>query len=83
MNKHTIIIIAVVTIGFAVGETMVVTGQSNSTNVDKQKIIITWLKTNDTKSSDAPVISVSSEDFWEIFEPLLELSTNGSAHAPE
>ena len=51
---------------------------TDQTNSDKQKIIVTWLETNDTKTSDTPVISVSSEDFWNIFEPLLKLSVNGS-----
>jgi hypothetical protein len=49
--------------------------QNNSTNIDKQNIIVTCLETNDTKT-DTPVIGVSDEDFWKIFEPLLELSTN-------
>lgn len=76
MSKHIIIFIAVAIIGFAVNEYIVVTAQTNSTNSDKQKIIVTWLETNDTKTSDTPMISVSGEDFWKIFEPLLELSTN-------
>jgi hypothetical protein len=50
--------------------------QNNSTNIDKQNVIVTWLETNKTKTSSVPVISVSDEDFWKIFEPLLELSTN-------
>ncbi|HZA70239.1 MAG TPA: hypothetical protein VE548_11125 [Nitrososphaeraceae archaeon] len=90
MNEHIIIIfIAVAMIGFAVSETIVVTAQqkqmnvSNYTNMDNQKIIVTWLKTNDTMTSETSVISVSSEDFWKIFEPLLELSTNGSTSASE
>jgi hypothetical protein len=76
MSKHIIILIAIAIIGFAVNENIVVTAQTNSTNSDKQKIIVTWLETNDTKTSDTPVIRISSEDFWKIFEPLLELSTN-------
>jgi hypothetical protein len=51
-----------------VGETMMVTAQdyinqTNSTKSDKQKIIVTWLETNDTKTSDTPVTSVSNEHF--------------------
>jgi uncharacterized alpha/beta hydrolase family protein len=38
--------------------------QSNSTNIDKQNIIVTWLETNDTKDSSAPMIMVSDQDFW-------------------
>jgi uncharacterized alpha/beta hydrolase family protein len=34
--------------------------QSNSTNIDKQNIIVT----NDTKDSSAPMIMVSDQDFW-------------------
>lgn len=75
MGKYTIIFIVVAMVSFTVNENIVVTAQSNSTNLDKQKIIVTWLETNDTKT-DTPVISVSDEDFWKIFEPLLELSTN-------
>jgi len=62
-------------VSFAVNENIVVTAQSNSTNSNKQKIIVTWLETNDAKT-DTAVISVSDEDFWKIFKPLLELSTN-------
>jgi uncharacterized alpha/beta hydrolase family protein len=38
--------------------------QSNSTNIDKQNIIVAWLETNDTKGSSAPMIMVSDQDFW-------------------
>jgi hypothetical protein len=75
MCKYAIIFIVIAMIGFAVNENIVVTAQSNSTNSDKQKIIVMWLETNDTKT-DTPVIGVSDEDFWKIFEPLLELSTS-------
>jgi hypothetical protein len=62
-----------------VSETITVTAQdyinqTNSTMLDKQKIIVTWLELN--KTGDSPVISISSEDFWKIFGPLLELSGN-------
>ena len=75
MSKYAIIFIIVVIIGFAVNENIVVTAQINSTNSDKQKVFVMWLETNNTKT-DTPVISVSDEDFWKIFEPMLELSTN-------
>ncbi len=78
MGKYTIIFIVVAMIGFAVNENIVVTAQTNSTNSDKQKIIVTWLETNDTKTSDTPAISISDEDFWKAFNPLLEQSINGS-----
>ena len=38
--------------------------QSNSTNMDKQNIIVNWLETNNTKTSHAPVIMVTDQDFW-------------------
>ena len=78
MGKHIIIFIVVAMIGFAVNETILAAAQSNSTNSDKQKIIVTWLETNDTKTSDTPAISISDEDFWKTFNPLLEQSINAS-----
>ena len=54
--------------------------QTNSTQSERQKIIVTWLETNDTKtSSDTPVISINSKDFWKIFELLVRQSMNGSS----
>ena len=54
--------------------------QTNSTQSERQKIIVTWLETNDTKtSSDTPVISINSKDFWKIFESLVKQSMNGSS----
>jgi hypothetical protein len=78
MAKYTIIFIVVIIIGFAVNGNIVVTAQTNSTNSDKQKIIVTWLETNETKT-DTPVISISDEDFWKIFESLVKQSMNGSS----
>lgn len=75
MNKYTIVL-AVVIMGFIVSKTMIVIAQEqiNSTNSDKQKIIVTWLQVNETKTESDPVISINSEDFWKIFGPLLEQS---------
>ena len=54
--------------------------QTNITQSERQKIIVTWLETNDTKtSSDTPVISINSKDFWKIFELLVRQSMNGSS----
>jgi hypothetical protein len=78
MSKHIIILIAIAIIIFAVNENIVATAQTNSTNSDTQKIVVTWLETNDTKTSDTPAISISDEDFWKTFNPLLEQSINGS-----
>ena len=56
------------------------TNQTNSTQSERQKIIVTWLETNDTKtSSETPVISINSEDFRKIFESLVKQSMNGSS----
>jgi hypothetical protein len=79
MNEHILVIVVIAMIAmisFVVPETLFVTAQSNSTNSDKQKIIVTWLDTNDTKTSDTSV-SISGEDFWKTFEPLLKQSING------
>ena len=52
--------------------------QTNITQSERQKIIVTWLETNDTKTSnDTPVISINSKDFWKIFELLVRQSING------
>jgi hypothetical protein len=60
-------------------QSIAVTAQTNSTHSDTQKIIVTWMEKNDTKTIDSPMISVSGEDFWKIFESLLKQSINGSA----
>lgn len=73
---------AVVVIGFMFSETMLVTAQekltnqSNSTNPDKQSIVVTWLEANKTETDTIPMISISSKDFWKIFGPLLEHQLN-------
>ena len=78
MKMQIIIFIAVAIIGFVFNENIVVTAQINSTNSGEQKIVVTWLETNDTKTSDTPAISISDEDFWKTFNPLLEQSINAS-----
>jgi hypothetical protein len=96
MNKLLIALIIaaiIVTIGFAINGIVNATAQdrklnyqisqSNSTNIDKQSIIVTWLETNDTKASSAPMIMVSDQDFWMVFGPLLEQSINGSTSSFE
>ena len=78
MYRH-IIAIALAIIGFIVNESMVAPAQdnnpTNSTKSDKPKIIVTWLEANKIKTDTAQVISISGEDFWKIFGPLLEQST--------
>lgn len=82
MNKYIVIIIATVIVEFAVSKTIIVTAQSNSTNSDRRNIIVTWLEANKTKTGSALMISISGEDFWKIFEPLLKQSIKGSADLP-
>jgi Na+-translocating ferredoxin:NAD+ oxidoreductase RnfG subunit len=88
MNKLIIVLIVamiIAVVGFVLRGVVNATvqesiGQNNSTSRDKQKIIVTWLETNDTKtSSDTPVISINSEDFWKIFESLVKQPINGSS----
>jgi hypothetical protein len=69
--------------GFTMSDTMITMAQPNdnisrnnttalnSTDSDGKNIIVTWLETNQTNT-----IRVSNEDFWKIFGPLFELSTN-------
>jgi hypothetical protein len=48
----------------------------NSTDSDGKNIVVIWLESNKTNANSTPTISVSNEDFWKIFGPLFELSTN-------
>ena len=85
INKH-IIALVILMVGFMISETAVATAeekqmdesfiQSNFT--DRNNIGVTWLETNKTKPDNAQVFSISDEDFWMVFEPLLEQSINGS-----
>jgi hypothetical protein len=91
VTSKNILAALIVIIGVMINETMVATAQekqmntSKATNIDKQKIIVTWLETNATKtSSDTPVISINSKDFWKMFEPLvIQLTINGSTSSLE
>ena len=70
-------------IGFMINESIVVTAQSNATNSERRNIIVTWLETNKTMTDNIPMVSISGEEFWTIFEPLLEQSINGSTDSSE
>jgi hypothetical protein len=75
-------------VGFIISDTMVAIAQPNgnisrnnitalnSTNSDGKNIVVTWLESNKTNVNSTPMISISNEDFWKIFGPLFELSTN-------
>jgi hypothetical protein len=81
INKYAIAF-AVVMIGLARSDSAALiaqgklTNQNNFTKAEKQSIIVTWLDANKIKSD--PVVSISSEDFWKFFDPLVEQSINGS-----
>ena len=70
MNKLLIVLIVamiLVIIGFMLSGVVNALAQTNSTKSDKQKIIVTWLDVNNTKTSDLSMINISSKDFWKIF----------------
>ena len=73
MNRYAIVS-TVAMIVFMASGTMIVAAQEqiSSTNSDKQEIIVTWLDANKTKTDTVPAISISYNDFWKTFEPLLE-----------
>ena len=83
-----IILFIVDTVGFIISETLVAIAQPsgnsshnnttalNSTDSDGKNIVVTWLQSNKTNIISGPMIRVSNEDFWKIFGPLFELSTN-------
>jgi hypothetical protein len=83
MNKPIIALIVTVLVGFTISETMVVIAQpngnishNNTTDLDldsdSKNIVVTWLN----ESNKTNTISISNEDFWKIFGPLFELTTN-------
>ena len=76
MISETMVVIAPVNGNISHNNTIAL----NSTNSDRRNIIVTWL---DTKTIDTPVISVSNEDFWEVFGSLLKPSINGSISSSE
>lgn len=49
---------------------------SNSNGTDVKQITLKWLISNETKPDNSFTIRVSSQDFWKIFGPLLQLSIN-------
>ena len=75
-------------VGFIISETLVAIAQTsgnsshnnttalNSTDSDGKNIFVIWLESNKTNVNSTLTISVSNEDFWKIFGPLFELSTN-------
>ncbi|MGC1133486.1 MAG: hypothetical protein WA941_11730 [Nitrososphaeraceae archaeon] len=85
INKQ-IIALVILMVGFMISETAVATAEekqmdesfSQSNFIDRNNIGVTWLETNKTKPDNAQVFSISDEDFWMVFEPLLEQSINGS-----
>jgi hypothetical protein len=84
MSKYAVMFTVVIIGIMGVSETITVIAQdyinqTNSTKLDKQKIIVTWLELNKT-AGDSPVISISSEEFWKIFGPLVEQSGNKTAN---
>ena len=82
-----IALVVTVMVGFTISDTMVAIAQLNGNisrnnttaldlDSDGKNIVVTWLESNKTNVKSAQIISVSNEDFWKIFGPLLELSTN-------
>jgi hypothetical protein len=80
-------LIVSVLVGFTISETIAAIAQPNGNisrnnttaldlDSDGKNIIVTWLQSNKTNANSTPTISVSNEDFWKIFGPLFELSTN-------
>lgn len=43
---------------------------------DHKRIALKWLEANETKTENNP--TMTSQDFWKFFGPLLELSANGT-----
>jgi hypothetical protein len=83
------------TVGFLINEASVTIAQLNSSisnnitialnskDPDGKKLVLTWTESNDTDTHSVPMISVSHEDFWKTFGPLLKTSTNESVNTLE
>ena len=77
-----------VIVGFTINETIAAIAQTsgnisrnnttalNSTDSDGKNIVVIWIESNKTNRISAPMVSITNEDFWKIFGPLFELSTN-------
>jgi hypothetical protein len=88
MNKLIITLVVTIMIVFNMSDIMVTIAQLNgnishnnttalnSTDSDGKNIVVTWLESNKTNANSVPMISITNEDFWKIFGPLFELSTN-------
>ena len=88
MDKPIITLVVAIMTGFTMSDTMITMAQPNyninrnntkalnSTDSDGKNIVVTWLQSNKTNANSTPTIRVSNEDFWKIFGPLFELSTN-------
>ena len=83
--------LVIVMIGFMISETAVATAEEKQMNesfsqsnfTDRKNIVVTWLETNKTIPENVRVFSISDEDFWMVFEPLLEQSINRSTVSSE
>lgn len=90
INKY-IMSLVIVLIGFMISETSVATAEEKQMNesfsqsnfTDRKNIVVTWLETNKTMPENVKVFSISDEDFWMVFEPLLEQSINRSTVSSE
>jgi hypothetical protein len=54
-----------------------------SKDPEDKNLVLTSIESNDTDFHSVPTISVSHEDFWRTFGPLLKTSVNGSANTLE
>lgn len=85
-------VVLTLTIGFTMTDITLALAQLNNNNsrnnsmasistsmksdADGKHIVITWLEANETTHDNSPIISVTSQEFWQAFSPLLEISTN-------
>jgi tRNA(Ile2) C34 agmatinyltransferase TiaS len=93
INKqiNSLVIVMIGFIGFMISETAVATAEEKQMNesfnqsnfTDRKNIVVTWLETNKTMPENVKVFSISDEDFWMVFEPLLEQSINRSTVSSE
>ena len=75
MNIHiTIVVITLMFTGTTIGMAQEeLKNESNSTNSNRRDQSESQLNTN-----NSPVISISNDDFWKLFGPLIEQKSNTS-----
>lgn len=97
--KPVLSVVLTIVIAFTITDISIALAQLNSNNSrnnsiasnftsmksdqDGKPLVITWLEINETTPDKPPIITVTSQEFWRAFSPLLEVSTNSTIDTRE